>query len=159
MALVNFLNLGHKPSSSNTKEPWKVLIADDEKPVHIVTELVLRGFTFEGRPLKLLSAFSAKETLEILTREKDIAVVILDVVMENWNAGLDAVLAIRNNLNIHDTRIIIRTGQSGAATVGEVVREYDINDFRDKSKLDQGTLINAIIFALRSYRDIKRVSE
>ncbi|MCG8532225.1 MAG: hypothetical protein MI749_16390, partial [Desulfovibrionales bacterium] len=67
------------------REPqrWRILIVDDEEEVHIVTRLVLEDFTFEGRGLELLSAYSGKESLELLRDTEDIAVVLLDVVMED----------------------------------------------------------------------------
>ena len=155
MSLMKFAPQGGK-AQKPLGDPWVILIADDEKSVHVVTEMVLQGVTFEDRPLKLLSAYSALETIEILGKEKDVAIVLLDVVMENWNAGLDIVPVIRNHLGNRDVRIIIRTGQSGRSTVSEVIKEYDINDFREKVKLDQGALIDIIILTLRDYRDIKR---
>jgi CheY-like chemotaxis protein len=158
MAMVKFGHQNKEPHES-ASEPWVILIADDEKSVHVVTEMVLQGVTFEGRPLQFLSAYSALETIELLGREPNIAVVLLDVVMENWNAGLDAVPVIREHLGLHDVRIVIRTGQSGKSTVSEVIREYDINDFRDKVKLDQGSLTDLIILMLRSYRDIRKARE
>ena len=39
-----------------TGEPWTVLVVDDEPDVHKVTEIVLRNFTFESRPLHILKA-------------------------------------------------------------------------------------------------------
>ena len=44
------------PSGPETRLPWKILIADDDPSVHLVTKLALGDFTFEGRPLELLSA-------------------------------------------------------------------------------------------------------
>ncbi|WP_175421439.1 HD domain-containing phosphohydrolase [Marinitoga sp. 1135] len=135
-------------------KPWKILIVDDEKDVHRVTRIVLKGLTFEGRPIKLISAYSKEEALEILRKDKDIALAIIDVVMEDKHAGLDLVKYIRENLKNHKTRLVIRTGQPGYAPNKEVVLNYDINDYREKTELTSERLITVILSGLRSYRDI-----
>jgi len=58
------------------RKPWKVLIANDEEGVHAVTRMVLDGFTFEGRGLVLLSAYSGAETKTLLREHPDIAVLL-----------------------------------------------------------------------------------
>ena len=138
----------------NKKEPWIVLVADDDGTIHLVTEMVLRDFEFENRPVKLLKAYSAKQTLEVLKKDPKIAVILLDVVMESINAGLDAVPLIRNELGNRKVRIIIRTGHAGSATVSEIIRQYDINDFKSKGHLDNDRLKDTVTLALRNYRDI-----
>lgn len=70
-------------SALNKKRPWRVLIADDDHEVHAVTKLTLADIVIEGRGIEFLSTYSAKETIETLRQEQDIAVVLLDVVMES----------------------------------------------------------------------------
>ncbi len=142
----------------NTNEPWIVLVADDDGSIHLVTEMVLRDFEFEDKPLKLLKAYSARQTLEIMENEPKVAIILLDVVMESLNAGLDAVPIIRNKLKNREVRIIVRTGQAGKATVSDIIRQYDINDFKNKSYLDHDKLVDVVTMALRNYRDIKLAS-
>jgi hypothetical protein len=35
-------------------KPYRVVIADDDEEVHRVTEMIFKGFTFEGDPLEIL---------------------------------------------------------------------------------------------------------
>lgn len=147
-----------KKKEINKNEPWIVLVADDDGSIHLVTEMVLRDFEFEERPVKLMRAYSARETIEVLEEEPKVAVLLLDVVMESLNAGLDAVPIIRNKLKNRKVRIIIRTGQAGSATVSDIIRQYDINDFKNKSYLDHDKLVDVVTMALRNYRDIKLAS-
>ena len=70
-------------------EPWNVLIVDDEPAVHEVTRLVLGSFRFEDRPLKFHHAYSAAEARNLLRTVPDIGVMLLDVVMESDQAGLE----------------------------------------------------------------------
>ena len=71
--------------------PWKVLIVDDEPEIHSVTKLVLGDFQFESRPLSFLSAYSGSDGKRRLQEHPDIALMLLDVVMETDHAGLDDV--------------------------------------------------------------------
>ncbi len=100
----------------NNQQPWWVLIVDDDESIHQVTSLVLRGFSFEGRPVQLLHAYSAKEARRMLELQQNIAVAIVDVVMETNHAGLDLIKAIRGELQQHQIRLILRTGQPGGST-------------------------------------------
>lgn len=139
-----------------TTEIWRVLIVDDEPEVHNITRLVLNDFEFENGSLELISAYSATEAREILESEagKDIAVAVVDVVMETNHAGLDLVKWIRESLNNHRVRIILRTGQPGEAPEEKVIRTYDINDYKNKTELTALRLKTLFYSALRGYRDI-----
>lgn len=146
-----FETVAHEP------KPWKILIVDDEEEVHTVTRLVLSDFTFEGRGLEMLSAYSGKEAMELLKEVDDIAVVLLDVVMEENHTGLDVAKRIREELNNPFTRIILRTGQPGQAPENKVISELDINDYKQKTELTAQKLYVTITTALRSYRDLKTI--
>ena len=134
--------------------PWKVLIADDEPEVHQVTRLVLGGFRFESRPLELLSAYSAAEALEVMRTQPDIAVLLLDVVMETEHAGLEMVRRVRDELGNHRVRIVLRTGQPGQAPEQDVISAYDINDYKEKTELTAARFHTTLFVALRGYRDL-----
>ena len=135
-------------------QPWKVLIIDDDESIHQITALVLRGFQFENRPVSLLHAYSGREAYQILEQQLDIAVAIVDVVMETNHAGLELVKAIRNTLKQHQIRLILRTGQPGEAPEESVIRDYDINDYKNKTEVTAIKLKTLLYSALRSYRDI-----
>ena len=133
-----------------------VLVVDDDETVIQVTRLVLSRFRFEGRALELICAYSGAEAIEILSQRDDIAIVLLDVVMESDSSGFEVVSFIRNQLNNYITRILLRTGQPGLAPERQVIHDYDINDYIAKTEATTDRLNLAIINALRSYRDILR---
>jgi len=131
-ALFVATNIQKKPPT----DTWKVLVVDDEDDVHQMTKVVLDDFIFENKPLEILNVNSAKEAKQILAEYPDIAVILLDVVMETSDAGLNLVGYIRKTLKNRFVRIVLRTGQPGYAPEKEVIRKYDINDyttFRRKS--------------------------
>ncbi|GAA3934290.1 DUF3369 domain-containing protein [Litoribacillus peritrichatus] len=134
--------------------PWKILIVDDEAEVHDVTRFALSGFEFDDKPLLFLDAYSGQEARTILADNPDIAVILLDVVMESEDSGLKAVKYIREELGYNNVRIILRTGQPGHAPEKSVVRDYDINDYKAKTELTAQKLYTLMLSSLRSYRDI-----
>ncbi len=134
--------------------PWRILIVDDDSDVHKATELAMQGLTVEGQPLAFLHASSAAQARQLLASEADLAVVLLDVVMESEDAGLQLVRHIREELGLQALRIVLRTGQPGYAPEIETVQAYDINDYKTKSELTRTRLYTVLTAAVRSYRQI-----
>ena len=135
-------------------DTWKILIVDDEEDVHVVTKLVLDNFVLEGKVIELMSVYSGKEAKEKLHEHPDIALVILDVVMERADAGLQLVKYIRDEMKNKVMRLVLRTGQPGQAPESRIIVEYDINDYKEKTELTAQKLLTTVISALRSYRDL-----
>lgn len=138
----------------NSSQPWRILVVDDEEGIHGITRMIFRSYEFEQRPVELISALSGREAREKLNRHPDIAVVLLDVVMETDHEGLELVEYIRNQLGNRHIRIILRTGHPGYAPETEVIVNYDINDYLSKAELSASRLLTSVVVALRSYRDI-----
>jgi diguanylate cyclase (GGDEF)-like protein len=145
------------PALSVTLQPWRILVVDDDADVHESTAYGLRGIEIEGRPLQLLHARSGADALALLARETDIAVILLDVVMETEDAGLHTVARIRDELAMAHVRIVLRTGQPGHAPEIETIRRYDINDYKTKSELTRAKLYTALTAAVRAYDQLRRL--
>ena len=139
------------------KNNWRILIVDDEPIVHKVTKLVLKNFVFDGREIEFTSAYSAKEAKLILKNSRNIALVLLDVVMEEKDSGLKLVRYIREELQNKLIRIVIRTGHPGEAPEDKIILNYDINDYRDKTDVTSNKLFSTIVSSLRSYRDMNTI--
>jgi response regulator RpfG family c-di-GMP phosphodiesterase len=137
-------------------DKWKVLIVDDEPEIHQVTRLVLSGFEFDKKGLELISAYTSEQAKQILSSAEgeDVAVAIVDVVMETQHAGLELVHWVRHELNNHKIRLALRTGQPGEAPEENVIKDYDINDYKNKTELTALKLKTLFYSALRGYRDI-----
>lgn len=156
---MNATPLKLKPASPLASTPpllrdWRILVVDDDVEVHAVTRLILGKMRFKNRGIELLSAHSAAQARALLERETDIAVVLLDVVMETDDAGLQLVSVIRQELGNTSTRIILRTGQPGQAPEKQVIVDYDINDYKAKSELTAQKLFTTVVAALRAYETI-----
>ncbi|WP_119395945.1 HD domain-containing phosphohydrolase [Salinibius halmophilus] len=145
------------PVEHAQKCPWRILVVDDDSHVIATTRLALTSFEFEGRDVELVCASSASEALRLLATDSDFAVVLLDVVMETEDAGLQLVSQIRDELQLSSLRIILRTGQPGSAPVQKVLHQYEINDYYHKTELSMPRLQTAVLSALRSYRDLVQI--
>jgi len=130
---------------------WKIIIADDQEEIHTVTKLVLDDFSFEGRKLKFLNAYSGEETKQLVRDNNDISFILLDVVMETDDAGLEVVRYIREELKNNIVQIVLNTGQPGQAPEHEVITKYAINDYKSKTEFNAKKLITSITSALRAY--------
>ena len=136
------------------KAKYNLLIVDDEPDVHEVTKLALRRYSFNGKGLNILSAFSGEEAINLLQDRDDIAVILLDVVMERDDAGLKVANWIRRIKGDHRVRIVLRTGQPGEAPEERIMTEYDINDYKEKGELTNRKLNTLMHACLRAYNDI-----
>jgi response regulator RpfG family c-di-GMP phosphodiesterase len=141
-------------TSDQVEEPWKILIVDDEADVHSVTVYMLAGQRYHDRPFSFLHAYSAEEAKQVLRENDDVAVILLDVVMETDDSGLKLVRYIRQEMGNLAVRIILRTGQPGKAPAAQVILEYDIDDYKEKTELTLEKMLVTIVAALRSYNFI-----
>jgi response regulator RpfG family c-di-GMP phosphodiesterase len=142
------------PSGLIVRQPWKLLIVDDEPDVHRATVLALKNITYKGRGLEVLHAYSGQQGFDVLAANADIALAILDVVMETDDAGLRLVKRIRDELGNQLVRIVLRTGQPGHAPEQQVVLEYDINDYKTKTELVANKIFTTVIASLRSFESL-----
>jgi adenylate cyclase len=136
---------------------WKILIVDDEIEIHNITKLALKEFIFENKSINFFSAYSGKEAKEIIKNNDDIALILLDVVMETEEAGLALVKYIRDILDNKIVRIILRTGQPGQVPEDVVIVNYDINDYKTKTELTNKKLFTTVVTALRSFSSLNQI--
>jgi diguanylate cyclase (GGDEF)-like protein len=142
-----------------SNETWQVLIVDDDPEIHSVTQLALSDLVVLGRRLEYLHAYSGKDACQLIEKNDDIVLVLLDVVMETDDAGLNVVKYIRETLQRKDIRIVLRTGQPGYAPEESVIKEYDINDYKTKTELTRRKLVTTVFAAIRSFQQIATVNE
>lgn len=137
-----------------TVEPIKVLVVDDEPDVAAVTRLSLRGMRHNGRPVELVIATTGAGAVAAMKADPSIAVILLDVVMETDTAGLDACRAIREELGNRYVRILLRTGQPGAAPERATIDDYDIDGYLPKAELTTNRLYAAVRTALKAFEEL-----
>ncbi|MCK6404887.1 MAG: EAL domain-containing protein [Rhodocyclaceae bacterium] len=152
--LLTFADERESPLTAVAVHTRKILIVDDDEDVHQATTFALQGLEILGHPLIFLHAYSAREAESLLAQEDNIAVILLDVVMESEDAGLRLVEHIRKHMQLTTPRIILRTGQPGYAPELSAIRDYDINDYKTKNELTRTRLYTSVTAAIRSYDQI-----
>ncbi len=156
--LVSFVEDTLSPTIAGDQSAWRVIIADDDPDVHDSTLYALRGLKILNRSLEFIHTYSAAETLSCLKQNTDVAVILLDVVMETEDAGLKIIETIRKELGLTEMRIILRTGQPGYAPEMEAISRYEINDYKTKSELTRIKLYTSLTTAIRSYDQLQRLN-
>ncbi len=145
--------------NNSLKDSWKILLVDDDVGIHQVTKLALEGLKFEGKSLTFFSAYSGTEAKQIIQANPDMAIILLDVIMETDDAGLEVVEYIRNILQNKLVRIILRTGQPGIVPEDTIILRYNINDYKTKTELTRKKLITKIITSLRGFSALIRIEK
>lgn len=138
----------------DSKQYWDILIVDDEESVDVATRMVLRDLVFENRRLRFFTARNVESAIKIIDENPNISIILLDIVMESDDAGLKIIKYVRDTIGNKKIRIILRTGQPGAAPEKDIVLNYDINDYKTKTELTSLKLITTVIVSLRNYKDL-----
>jgi len=132
----------------------KILVVDDEPDVFALTKLSLKGLEYKGRKVELLDAATGRDAVNAMQRNPEIALILLDVVMETNSAGLDACRRIREELGNSFVRIILRTGQPGEAPERQTIEQFDIDGYLPKAELTSDRLYSAVRTALKAWEEL-----
>ena len=158
--LVFLDDAGHTEPELALEQAWKVLLVDDDEEIHTVTRLALSDLVLNNKPLEFFHAYSGAEAKKVIDEiGRDLAIILLDVVMESDDAGFQVVKYLREDMNLVEPRIILRTGQPGFAPEEDVIKNYDINDYKTKTELTRGKLMTSVISSLRSYQQILTINQ
>src|SRR5262245_17677619 len=134
---------------------WEVLLVDDEPDVLRVSRLAMRHFDVYGLPLRLHTAQSKAEALQVFAASpaqmSSIAIAFVDVVMETDTAGLDLCQSLREEHKNRVTQLFVRTGQPGMAPERTVLDRYDINGYFTKIEATEDKLYSLVKSGVRQY--------
>jgi len=135
--------------------PWRILVVDDAEDVFHSTRMSLKDLTVEDRGVELVYAGSGAAAMERLSRERDFAVVFLDVVMERDHSGLSVAHWIRETAGLDSLQIVLRTGQAGKAPEDEVAKRYEIHAYIEKTEAVRQKLRTVASTAIRAHRTLE----
>ena len=112
----------------------------------------------KDRPVECITANSATSAAAILAERSDIAVILLDVVMERDDAGLFLVNTIRNVLGNNEVRIILLTGQPGMAPRLDTMRNFDVDEYWNKVDLTEDKLRTIVASNIRTWQSMTELN-
>lgn len=108
-----------------TDAPRHVLVADDEPHIGRIIKMKL-----EQGPFRVTLAYDGREALEVLEREKDVSLVLLDLMMPHLS-GLDVLTAMRKDERLKEIPCIILTA-AGQEQQHQRALELGATDFMTK---------------------------
>ena len=155
---ISIVEDGDTANVEGERQPWRILVVDDEPDVHQATLFALRDVKVLGRPLELLHAESAEDAIKMIDDLHDVAAAFIDVVMEMPDSGLELVQLFRR-AGLSKMRIILRTGHPGYAPEQSVINEYEIDDYRTKGELTRARLLTVLTAAIRSYDQLCTIDQ
>ncbi|MCA9557452.1 MAG: response regulator [Myxococcales bacterium] len=133
---------------------FNVLVVDDEPDLLAVSRLALKRVSVLGVPVRIHEAQSKREAIEFLTTHPEgsnVALALVDVVMESDTAGLELCAFVREELQNHVMPLVIRTGQAGKAPEREVIDRYAISGFVNKVEATDTRLYSLLKGGVRQY--------
>lgn len=138
-------------------DKWKVMICDDDETIHELTCFILENLDFLGRKIQLLHAYNGEECLLTLQEHPDIALILLDMVMESDDSGLVLTQKIREEVKNPEVRILLRTGKICDISPKEMVEQYDISEYMDKTEFTSQKLRMVLYTSLMDFHRIKKL--
>ncbi|SBV36624.1 conserved hypothetical protein [uncultured Stenotrophomonas sp.] len=133
---------------------FTVLSVDDDPAFQQSLRMALSDFRFNDSPLRLLTASSSSEAQEVMVAHPDVSAILLDVVMESDDAGLQLVRAVREQLGNAEVRIVLITGQPGMAPMRKTLQQLDVSDYWLKTDLYRERLQGIVTGSLRTWSEI-----
>lgn len=156
--LFTFADESVTPLDAITEPPWVVLSVEDDPGYQQSLKVGLSSLTVKERPVLFLTASSASQASSIIAERNDIAVILLDVVMEQDDAGLFLVNTIRNVLGNNEVRIVLLTGQPGMAPRMDTMRDFDVDEYWNKVDLTEDKLRTIVSSNIRTWHSMHELS-
>lgn len=131
-----------------------MLIVDDDESAHDVARLQFKRVKICKKRVRILSAFSAKEALDVLAKNPDTSLMIVDIVMESDHAGLDLVDSVRTKLKNESVRIVVRSGYIDLVkeyVAGDFAKKYNVSSIADKVEVES-SLIDLVHSEIKKYK-------
>ncbi len=151
------VNGEHREARAGASRRWCVLVVDDDQDLRAITQLALLGAEVDGVELEVVCVASGAEARRFLRGRADVAVALVDVVMESDAAGLELVAWVRTELRDPSIRLVVRTGQPGSAPESRVMSAYDIHDYLGKSETTARRLVSCVTGGVRAWRDLRGI--
>ncbi|HMQ54102.1 MAG TPA: ATP-binding protein [Anaerolineae bacterium] len=138
---------------------WKILLVDDDKLSHPLIQRHLQNLNFKDKRLEFISAYSAAQAIRLIEVHPDTAVILLDMVMEEPDSGLKVADYVRNTIGNQLVRIILQTGRSEELSIAQLILDYDINDYKVKTRFTPQELVITVLTSLKSFDQLITIEQ
>jgi len=143
----------------SVKSPWKILVICNNEELHKSTVSVLKDYIFDGQLLEFHTVYSTPEAEVWVRNNKDVAVILLDAMLETEYSGFALIDYIRNNLANKIVRIILRTGEYCEFPEQKVIFDHEIDGYLTNEAFSTQSLTIAVTTSLRAYRDLSVIEQ
>ncbi|AZG35410.1 MULTISPECIES: sensor domain-containing phosphodiesterase [Shewanella] len=139
--------------------PWKILSVEGDLSYQQALLHGLRGLVIQSRPVQILTVNSTEKAAEMLVKHEDIAVILLDAIMENDDSGIRLVDTIRNVQGNASVRIILLTEKPDSTSRKSVMEQYDIDEYWNKSEVQFELLITVLTAHIRTWESLRDLKQ
>ncbi len=129
----------------------RLLIVDDDPEVLLATKMCLKRARYQGVRFAIATASSGQEAVETMRQDPSIAVVIIDQIMEEDTAGLEACRRIRQELGLSRPRLILRSGLAMAAEIPKDLASLSLTAVLPKGDMNPENILQQVTEALDAY--------
>ncbi len=137
---------------------FSILVVDGTPTLLTLAEEALADLSVDGASVRLIGASSAAEARQALYDSPEIAVILLEPVLEQERAGLDLIAHIRNDLGNQRTRVVVCTAHPDSINEEEVISGADVSDYRAKATLTPRALRTAVTGQLRAFASLQALA-
>ena len=153
-----FVFAAEEEQADTELKAWKILTVEDDLDyqnalVNSLKELKAK----DGYKYELLTANSVPEAALALSMHPDIALIFIDVVMEEDDSGLRLVNTIREVIGNAEMRIVLLTGQPGFAPESDIMKVLDIDEYWNKSDISAEKLQSIVNSNMRTWEYISQI--
>ena len=145
--------------SDSPVSDWKILFVGNENDHISFTKPLLSDYKFQNRKLLFFEANTKEVAKKICIENDDIALIFLDVFVENNYDGLELVKYIREDLKNELVRIVLRTDKPEYVPGKQIISDYRINFYQTKSELTEIQLYTLTASLLDSFNSLKTIRE
>lgn len=132
-------------------ERHKLLIVDDDTEVLLATKMCLKRARYQDGRFAISTASSGHEAVETMRQDPDIAVVIIDQIMEEDTAGLEACRRIREELRLSRPRLILRSGLAMVSDIPKDLESLSLTAVLPKGEMTPESILQQVTEALDAY--------
>lgn len=135
----------------NKLPKFKILIADNEIKMHTVTFNLIHDYKFDEFSIEFLHAFNRAQALDLLMKNQDIVMTIVNEKMDSPIDGIAISRFIREELDNNTMKIVLRTKDSSYYSIESFIYKYNIGDCKTSSELKGNRLFRLILSSVNQY--------